>query len=84
MSAEVEFNAAKEKVMTLTEKPNNEVLLNLYALAKQAEVGEINIDPPKMFDFVAQAKYNAWKSKAGMSKEAAMQAYVDLVNSLFK
>lgn len=83
MSAEAAFIAAKEKVMSLTQKPNNEVLLNLYALAKQAEVGEINIDPPKMFDFVAQAKYNAWKSKAGMDKEAAMQAYVDLVNSLF-
>jgi acyl-CoA-binding protein len=79
-----DFNAAKDKVMTLSEKPNNEVLLNLYALAKQSEVGEINIDPPKMFDFVAQAKYNAWKSKSGMSSEQAMQAYVDLVNSLFK
>lgn len=84
MSVEQDFAAAKEKVMTLTEKPNNEVLLNLYAFAKQAEVGEINIDPPKMFDFVAQAKYNAWKGKAGMDKEAAMQAYIDLVNSLLK
>lgn len=83
MTTADDFAAAKEKVMTLTEKPNNEILLNLYALAKQAEIGEINIDPPKMFDFVAQAKYNAWKSKAGMTQEAAMQAYVDLVNSLF-
>jgi acyl-CoA-binding protein len=36
-----------------------------------------------MFDFVAQAKYNAWKSKAGMGKEEAMKKYIELVNSLF-
>jgi acyl-CoA-binding protein len=59
-------------------------MLDLYSLNKQAEIGEINIDPPKMFDFVAQAKYNAWKSRAGMSKDEAMTKYIELVNSLLK
>jgi acyl-CoA-binding protein len=80
---EKEFEAAKEKVLTLPSKPGNDVMLELYSLNKQATIGEINIDPPKMFDFVAQAKYNAWKSKAGMPKEEAMKKYIDYVNSLF-
>jgi diazepam-binding inhibitor (GABA receptor modulator, acyl-CoA-binding protein) len=84
MSLEEKFKEAKEKVLTLSEKPSNNVMLDLYRLNKQAEVGEINIDPPKMFDFVAQAKYNAWKSKSGMSKDEAMTKYIDLVNSLLK
>jgi diazepam-binding inhibitor (GABA receptor modulator, acyl-CoA-binding protein) len=79
-----EFNAAKERVMTLPSKPGNDVLLELYALNKQAESGDISIEPPKMFDFVAQAKYNAWKSKLGMSSEEAKQAYIKLVNRLFE
>jgi diazepam-binding inhibitor (GABA receptor modulating acyl-CoA-binding protein) len=77
-----DFIKAKEQVLTLSAKPGNEVLLELYALNKQAEVGDITIDPPKLFDFVAQAKYNAWKAKSGMSSPDAMQAYVDLVNRL--
>ncbi len=84
MTTEEKFEAAKQKVLTLSEKPGNEVMLNLYALNKQATIGDINIEPPKMFDFVAQAKYNAWKGKAGMNKEDAMNAYIELVESLFK
>lgn len=83
MTLKERFEAAKQKVMTLTEKPGNEVMLGLYALNKQATIGDINIDPPKMFDFVAAAKYNAWKSKTGMSKEDAMNKYIELVQSLF-
>lgn len=78
------FEKAKLDVLTLTSKPSNEVMLNLYALNKQASIGDINIEAPKMFDFVAQAKFNAWKSRAGMSQEQAMQAYVELVNELLK
>jgi diazepam-binding inhibitor (GABA receptor modulating acyl-CoA-binding protein) len=84
MSIEERFEAAKQKVLTLSEKPGNETMLDLYGLNKQATIGDINIDPPKLFDFVAQAKYNAWKSKAGMAKEDAMNHYIELVESLFK
>lgn len=79
-----DFIHAKEQVMTLSTKPSNDIMLELYALNKQAEIGDINIDPPKMFDFVAQAKFNAWKSKIGMAKDTAMEAYVKLVTSLFE
>ncbi len=81
---EKKFEEAKNKVMTLPEKPGNDVMLELYALNKQATIGDLNIDKPAMFDFVAAAKYNAWNGKKGMAKEEAQQKYIDYVESLFK
>lgn len=80
---EEKFEAAKKRVMDLHEKPSNEKMLELYALNKQAAIGDINIDKPAMFDFIAAAKYNSWSLKKGMSKEEAQQKYIDLVSSLF-
>lgn len=83
-SLEQKFEEAKNKVMTLPEKPGNDVMLELYALNKQATIGDINIEKPAMFDFVAAAKYNAWNAKKGMGQEDAQQKYIDYVESLFK
>lgn len=80
---EEKFEAAKARVMELPSKPSNDKMLELYALNKQATIGDINIDKPAMFDFVAAAKYNAWLGKKGMAKEEAQQKYIDFVNSLF-
>jgi acyl-CoA-binding protein len=82
MSLEEQFEQASKDVHTLKERPGNDVLLNLYSLHKQASVGDVNGDEPGMFDFIAKAKYNAWATKKGLSREDAMQQYVDLVNSL--
>lgn len=80
---EEKFEAAKKKVLELPEKPSNEKMLELYALNKQATIGDINADKPAMFDFVAAAKYNAWDAKKGMSREEAQQKYIDAVHALF-
>ncbi len=80
---EQKFEDAKKRVMELPEKPGNEVMLELYALNKQATIGDINIDKPAMFDFVAAAKYNAWTGKKGITKEEAQQKYIDYVTGLF-
>jgi diazepam-binding inhibitor (GABA receptor modulator, acyl-CoA-binding protein) len=80
---EEKFEAAKKRVLELPEKPSNEKMLELYALNKQATIGDINAEKPAMFDFVAAAKYNAWDAKKGMSKEDAQQKYIDAVNALF-
>ncbi len=83
---EQKFEDAKKHVHELTEKPGNDVLLELYALNKQATLGdaETHGEKPAMFDFIAAAKLNSWKTKAGMSKEDAQQKYIDYVESLFK
>ena len=77
------FEQAVADSKNLAEKPSNETLLNLYSLYKQATEGDINTDAPSNpFDFVAKAKYNAWETLKGISKENAMQQYVDLVEKL--
>ena len=77
-----QFSAAQESVKTLTERPSNEELLDLYALFKQATEGDNTSKKPGMFDMKGQFKWKQWKAKEGMSADAAMQAYVDLVEGL--
>ena len=77
------FEQAVARSKTLTEKPGNDILLQLYALYKQATEGDINTESPSnMFDFVAKAKYNAWENLKGKPKESAMQEYVELIKQL--
>jgi acyl-CoA-binding protein len=76
------FEKAQKDVQSLTERPDNDVLLKLYALYKQATEGDVNGDKPGMFDFKAAAKYNAWSAIKGKSKEQAETDYINLVNSL--
>lgn len=82
MTLEQQFEQAAKDVHSLKERPGNDVLLNLYSLHKQASVGDVNGDEPGIFDFIAKAKYNAWATKKGLSKDEAMQQYVELVNKL--
>ncbi|MFN8126018.1 MAG: acyl-CoA-binding protein [Candidatus Nanopelagicales bacterium] len=76
------FQAAVERVPTLASDPGNEVKLNLYALYKQATVGDVQGKKPGFTDFVGKAKYEAWGKLKGMSSDAAKQQYVDLVAGL--
>ena len=77
------FEQAVEQSKSLSEKPDNEILLQLYALFKQAKEGDINIEAPvNPFDFVAKAKFIAWEELKGKSADEAKQAYIDLVKSL--
>jgi diazepam-binding inhibitor (GABA receptor modulating acyl-CoA-binding protein) len=76
------FENAVKASKQLPSKPGNETLLQLYSLYKQATEGDINIEPPNMFDFVAKAKFDAWQKLKGTTAEDAMQQYVILVNEL--
>lgn len=83
MDLKEQFEKAIAESKTLSEKPSNDTLLQLYSLYKQASEGDVNIDPPSNpFDFVAKAKYEAWASLKGKTTEEAMQSYVDLVAKL--
>lgn len=83
MELQQQFEAAVAASKTLTEKPDNETLLQLYSLYKQGTEGDINIEPPSNpFDFVNKAKFNAWESLKGTTKDAAMQQYINLVTKL--
>ncbi|MEY4931595.1 MAG: hypothetical protein RI909_2319 [Bacteroidota bacterium] len=77
-----DFNTAVSKSKDLTKRPSNEELLDLYALFKQASEGDVSGDRPGGFDFKAIAKFDAWASKKGMTKDQAMQDYVNLMSKL--
>ena len=66
----------------ITSRPSNEQLLKMYALYKQATEGDVQGTRPSMFDFKGQAKYDAWANAKDITKEDAMQQYIDLVVSL--
>ena len=76
------FEQAKQDVETLSERPDNETLLRLYALYKQATEGDVNTPTPGFFDFVGTAKHEAWTRLKGTAPDTAMQQYVDLVQQL--
>jgi acyl-CoA-binding protein len=77
-----QFETAAQEAQKLPRKPDNNTLLRLYALYKQATVGDVSGKRPSFMDMVGQAKYDAWAKVKGSSKDEAMQAYIDLVNQL--
>jgi diazepam-binding inhibitor (GABA receptor modulating acyl-CoA-binding protein) len=83
MELQQQFEQAVANSKTLSEKPDNDTLLKLYSLYKQATEGDNTAEgPSNAFDFVARFKHEAWAKLIGTSKEDAMQQYVDLVTKL--
>jgi diazepam-binding inhibitor (GABA receptor modulator, acyl-CoA-binding protein) len=83
MTLTEQFEAAKVQSKTLTNKPSNETLLELYAYYKQGSHGDCDTEAPSNpFDFVARAKHTAWEELKGTTKDKAMNHYILLVQQL--
>jgi acyl-CoA-binding protein len=82
MALSDDFSTAQARVKTLSKTPDASELLELYALFKQGSVGDVSGDRPGMLDFKGRAKFDAWSGKRGLTKDAAMQGYVELVAKL--
>lgn len=78
MSLEDDFQAASKAAMSLPAQ-GPESLLEMYGLYKQATSGDADGKRPGAFNLRARAKYDAWKSRAGMSQDDARQAYIAAV-----
>jgi acyl-CoA-binding protein len=76
------FEAAGANSSKLSERPDNTTLLRIYGLYKQATQGDVQDAKPGFSDLVGRAKWDAWNQQKGSSAETAMQAYVDLIESL--
>ena len=76
------FEKAAENVKKLTERPDNDTLLKLYALFKQGSEGDVSGPKPGFFDFVGTAKHEAWAHLNGVPEEEAMRRYIALVHQL--
>jgi diazepam-binding inhibitor (GABA receptor modulator, acyl-CoA-binding protein) len=77
-----QFEAAVAQSKSLTERPDNSTLLKIYGLYKQATAGDNTDKKPGFSDMVGRAKWEAWNGLQGTTAEAAMQQYVDLIESL--
>ena len=82
VSLESMFEAATATSKMLKKAPDNDTLLALYSLYKQASVGDVSGERPGALDMINRAKFDAWTSRKGLGREEAMKAYVELVTKL--
>ena len=76
------FDQAVADSKNLPERPDNQTLLKLYALYKQATAGDVEGKRPGFTDMVGRAKWDAWNEIKGLGKEDAMKQYVGLIEDL--
>lgn len=79
---EEEFEHNCNLVKLLPKRPSDEELLMLYALYKQATLGDNKTNEPRFFNIVEKMKWKSWKNVEGMGKEQAMQHYILKVKEL--
>ncbi|XP_075408452.1 acyl-CoA-binding domain-containing protein 7 isoform X2 [Tenrec ecaudatus] len=84
MSLQADFDRVAGDVRKLKAKPNDEELKEIYGLYKQSVVGDINIECPGPLDLKGQAKWQAWSTHKGLSKEDAMGAYISKARELIE
>jgi diazepam-binding inhibitor (GABA receptor modulator, acyl-CoA-binding protein) len=77
-----QFEAAAQAAQNLPRRPDNETLLRIYALYKQATVGDAVGARPGFTDFVGRAKHDVWAKLKGTAKDQAMRDYIALVDSM--
>jgi len=61
---------------------SNDAKLQLYALFKQATVGDVQGTQPWAVQLEARAKWDAWNEKKGMSAEEAKKLYGEELDRL--
>lgn len=76
------FEEKAEAVNELPTKPSTDELLELYALYKQATVGDNDKEKPGIFNMKDRYKWEAWENLKGKSQEDAEKEYIALVDQL--
>jgi acyl-CoA-binding protein len=76
------FEQAVADSKNLPDRPDNQTLLKLYALYKQATTGDVEGKRPGFTDMVGRAKWDAWNEIKGTAGEEAMKQYVALIDEL--
>lgn len=79
---EQKFQKAAEDIKNLKARPSDQDLLEIYALFKQATVGDNTQSTPGMFQLKEKAKHEFWLKKKGMSQDAAKEEYIAKAKSL--
>lgn len=82
MTLQARFEEALTASKNLQERPDNMTLLEIYALYKQSTAGDVDSERPGFTDMVGRAKFDAWAGIKGLSKDEAMEKYIDLIEGL--
>ena len=83
MTLQENFIQAVADSKALSARPDNNTLLKLYSLYKQATEGDNTEDEPSNpFDIVGKTKYNAWNALKGLNADDAKTQYTELVKML--
>jgi len=77
-----QFETAVADSKNLSERPDNQTMLQMYALYKQATSGDASGSRPGFTDMVGRAKWDAWNEVKGTSADEAMKKYVALIEDL--
>ena len=76
------FDAAVADSKTLAAKPDQDAMLSLYSLYKQATDGDVTGKRPGFTNPVGRAKWDARKAIKGTDSDQAKTGYIALVESL--
>lgn len=81
-TVKAQFEQAVADSKNLSERPDNQTMLKLYALYKQASSGDADGKRPGFTDMIGRAKWDAWNELKGSAKDVAMKQYIALVDEL--
>lgn len=79
---EEKFNDAAAYLQNIVGNLDAKHLLEFYGLYKQSTIGPCNIPKPGIFSMQARSKWIAWNDLGKISKELAMEKYVEKLNDI--
>lgn len=79
---EEEFTRATKFIEGSHDQFEQKHLLKFYGFYKQATSGKCNVPKPGIFNISGRAKWSAWNELGSLTKEAAMQGYIQHLSSL--
>ena len=82
MNLKKRFERATKRVWRLKERPDDIILLELYALYKQVTEGDARSPRPIRDGLVGMAKWRAWRKLRGITVNEAMERYCGIVDRL--
>lgn len=81
MTTEEKFRAAVNVIRSLPKngsyQPSPDLMLRFYAYYKQATEGPCKSTRPGFWEMIKKAKWDAWNRLGNMSREEAMESYVE-------
>ena len=83
LKLEEQFNISSIVIKNLTKRPEDNELLTIYGLYKQATIGDCNtMEPTGLLNIKEKSKWSNWKKLENMSRKDAMIKYIRCVEYL--